>query len=194
MLSELLKKARAAELEPRLRLMPADIGMLKLNQAFAAVLCPFSTFCYLTEDHELTYLLSLVQRQLMRGGVFALDAFIPDPATEAAAGFPKLDYRRPLGSQEWTPAVVLERFKTVTRESASINCIDRVYRFLDAAGHLVREVRTTSRQRRWLPEDLVEMLEAAGFDIIESCGDFNRAVPAALPAKMVSIVALSRHP
>jgi SAM-dependent methyltransferase len=194
MLTELLKKARAAELEPRLRLMVADIGLLKLNQAFAAVLCPFSTFCYLTEDHERTYLLSLVRQQLMRGGVFALDAFIPDPAAEAAAAFPKLDYRRPLASHEWAPAVMLERFKTVTRESASINRIDRVYRFLDAADHLLREVRTTSRQRCWLPDDLVAALEAAGFDIIDSCGDFNLAVPAVLPAKMASIVATSRRP
>jgi len=193
MLAELLKKARAAELEPRLRLMTVDIGQLKLNQSFAAVLCPFSTFCYLTEDHERTYLFSLVQRQLMPGGVFALDVFIPNPAEEEAAAFPKLDYRRPLSAKEWTPAVILERFKTITRESASINRIDRVYRFLDAAGHLLREVRTTSRQRRWLPGDLVEILEAAGFDIIESCGDFNPAVPAVLPAKMASIVAWSRY-
>jgi hypothetical protein len=174
--------------------MAAEIGLLKLNQAFAAVLCPFSTFCYLIEDHEQTYLFSLVQQQLMRGGVFALDAFIPNPAAEAAATFPKLDYRRPLDTRKWAPAVMLERFKTVTRESASINRIDRVYRFLDAAGHLLREVRTRSRQRRWLSDDLVGVLEAAGFDIIESCGDFNPAVSAALPAKMASIVAISRCP
>jgi len=193
MLAGLLKKARAVELGPRLRLMTADIGLLKLNQAFAAVLCPFSTFCYLTEDHERTHLFSLVRRQLMPGGVFALDIFIPNPAEEAAAAFPKLDYRQPL-PQKWAPAVMLERFKTITRESTLINRIDRVYRFLDAAGHLLREVRTTSRQRRWLPDELVEILEAAGFDIIESCGDFNPAAPAVLPAKMASIVAWSRYP
>jgi hypothetical protein len=130
----------------------------------------------------------------MRGGVFALDAFIPNPAAEAAAAFPKLDYRRTLQGHKWAPAVMLERLKSVTRESGSINRIDRCYRFLDAAGHLLREVRTTSRQRRWLPNDLVGILEAAGFDIIESCGDFNPAVPAALPAKMASIVAVSRCP
>src|SRR4029077_8221826 len=39
MLAELLKKALAAELERQLHLMTADIGLLKLNQAFAAVLC-----------------------------------------------------------------------------------------------------------------------------------------------------------
>ncbi len=194
MLAELLKKARAAELEPRVRLMRVDMGLLKVNQDFAAVLCPFSTFCYLTEDHERTHLFSLVRQQLMRGGVFALDVFIPNPLAEAAAAFPKLDYRRPLGAQEWAPAVMLERVKTITRESASINRIDRIYRFLDAAGHLLREVRTTSRQRCWLPNDLVGILEAAGFDIIESCGDFNPAVPAVLPATMASIVATSRYP
>ena len=191
MLKKLLKKARAADLEPRLHLKVADIGLLKLDQAFAAILCPFSTFCYLTENHERTYLLSSVRQQLMRGGVFALDAFIPDPAAEEAAGFAKLDYRRPLGPH-WAPAVMLERFKTVTRESASIHRIERVYRFLDAADHLLREVRTTSRQRSWLPDDLVAALEAAGFDVIISCGDFNLAVPAVLPAKMTSIVATSR--
>jgi SAM-dependent methyltransferase len=194
MLAELLKKGRAAKLEPRLRLIMADIGLLKLNQAFAAILCPFATFCYLIEDHERAHLFSLVRQQLMRGGVFALDAFIPNPAAEAAAAFLKLDYRRALDAREWAPAVMLERFKTVTRESASINRIDRIYRFLDAAGHLLRQVRTTSRQRRWLPDDLVRILEAAGFNIIESCGDFNPAVPAALPAKMASIVAMSRCP
>ena len=194
MLAELLKKVRAADLEPRVHLMTVDMGLLKVNQDFAAVLCPFSTFCYLTEDQERTNLFSLVRQQLMRGGVFALDVFIPNPLEEAAAAFPKLDYRRPLGAQEWAPAVMLERVKTITRESASINRIDRVYRFLDAAGHLLREVRTTSRQRCWLPDDLVGILEAAGFDIIESCGDFNPAVPAVLPAKMASIVAMSRYP
>jgi SAM-dependent methyltransferase len=194
MLTKLLKKARAADLEPRLHVMMADIGMLKLDQAFAAVLCPFSTFCYLTEDNERTYLFSLLRRHLMPGGVFALDVFIPNPAEEAAAAFPKLDYRRPIGAHEWAPAVMLERLKTITRESGSISRIDRVYRFLDPAGHVLREVRTTSRQRRWSPDDLVENLEAAGFDIIESCGDFNPAVPAVLPAKMASIVALSRYP
>lgn len=193
MLGELLEKARASGLEPRLRLKLADIGRLKLNQSFAAILCPFSTFCYLTEDHEQTYLLSLVRQILMRGGVFALDAFIPDRAAEEEAAFPKLDYRRPLACPKWAPAVMLERFKTVTRESDSINRIDRVYRFLDAADHLLREVRTASRQRRWLPDDLVAVLEAAGFDIINYCGDFNLSVPAAFPAKTTSIVAAS-HP
>jgi SAM-dependent methyltransferase len=194
MLIELLKKARVADLEPRLRLITADIGLLKLSQTFAAILCPFSTFCYLTEDHERTYLFSFVRRQLMGGGVFALDVFIPNPVEEATAAFPKLDYRRPLADRKWAPAVMLERFKTISRESASINRIDRVYRFLDAAGHLLREVRTTSRQRRWSPNDLVEILEAAGFDVIESCGDFNRTVPAVLPATMASIIALFRYP
>jgi len=194
MLTKLLKKARAADLEPRLHVMMADIGMLKLDQAFAAVLCPFSTFCYLTEDNERTYLFSLLRRHLMPGGVFALDVFIPNPAEEAAAAFPKLDYRRPIGAHEWAPAVMLERLKTITRESGSISRIDRVYRFLDPAGHVLREVRTTSRQRRWSPDDLVESLEAAGFDIIESCGDFNPTIPAVLPATMASIVALSRYP
>jgi SAM-dependent methyltransferase len=193
MLAELLKKVRAAELEPRVRLMTVDMGLLKVNQDFAAVLCPFSTFCYLTEDQERTNLFSLVRQQLMRGGVFALDVFIPNPLEEAAAAFSKLDYRRPLGAREWAPAVMLERVKSITRESASINRIDRVYRFLDTAGHLLREVRTTSRQRCWLPDDLVGILEAAGFDIIESCGDFNPAVPAVLPAKMASLVAMSRY-
>jgi hypothetical protein len=89
---------------------------------------------------------------------------------------------------------MLERFKTITGESGSINRVDRAYRFLDAAGHLLREVRTTSRQRRWLPDDLVGILEAAGFDIIESCGDFNPALSAVLPAQMASIVASSRYP
>ena len=123
MLTKLLKKARAADLEPRLHVMMADIGMLKLDQAFAAVLCPFSTFCYLTEDNERTYLFSLLRRHLMPGGVFALDVFIPNPAEEAAAAFPKLDYRRPIGAHEWAPAVMLERLKTITRESGSISRI-----------------------------------------------------------------------
>ena len=44
--------------------MTVDMGLLKVNQDFAAVLCPFSTFCYLTEDQERTNLFSLVRPRL----------------------------------------------------------------------------------------------------------------------------------
>jgi hypothetical protein len=70
-----------------------------------------------------------------------------------------------------------------------VNRIERHYRFFDAVGALVREVRTESLQRPYAPDALRAVLAAAGFADIRACGDFDAATLATTPARTIAVAA-----
>jgi SAM-dependent methyltransferase len=191
MLHELDAKAAAVQLPARIRTLAMDMGRWGIAERFDAILCPFSAFTYLVDDGDRARMLAGVRDCLAPGAPLLLDVFVPDPALDARRdGEPIDDYMRPLNSARWSPAISLARSKRLTRDVRSgVNRIERHYRFFDAGGAIVREVRTESLQCPYAPAELIDALAAAGYAEIRACGDFDEAMPAAAPARTIAVIA-----
>lgn len=191
MLDVLSRKLAARPPAGRVRPLALDMRQLDLDMRFAAILCPFSALSYVVDAAERTRTLAAVKRHLAPGGLFVLDMFIPDPTLDdAPAGVELQDYRRDLPPGWWGPAVTLVRTKRLTRTGQpGVRAIHRAYRFFDDSESVVREVRTSSLQRSYRPEELLSVLAAAGFADPFACGDFDAAVAPSWPARTVVITA-----
>jgi SAM-dependent methyltransferase len=191
MLRVLQRRVAAAGLAERVHSAAMDMAKPGLGRRFAAVLCPYSAFGYLIDDGQRARMLAGVQAALAEGGVLLLDMFVPDPDVEARAADVLLpDYQRSLPPGPWGPAVSLARSKGLRPGTQpGLHHVVRHYRFLDAAGATLRELRTDSMQRSWRPADLVPLLEAAGFELLRACGDFCEGMPAEAPARTAAFVA-----
>ncbi len=162
MLAVLARKA--AEQALSVRRLVADIADLPLTGPFSAVLCPYSAFCYLVDESRRSRALARIRAVLPAAAPLLLDVFIPDPELDLSSTLPRADYHRSLPAGPWDPATTVTRSRRVTRAGAmGVNRIERRYRFLDAAGTLLREVSTESRQRPYEPGVIRTVLEAAGF-------------------------------
>ena len=176
MLQVLQRKAAAQQAvcpgAPRPLVLAMDMARPALASRFAAVLCPFSAFTYLLEDHDRSTALAFVRRALAPHGRLAMDIFLPDPALELRAAQGEVfDYRRQLPDGTW-----LERHKTIARDvRPGINRIRRRYTLFAPDGALRRELVTESLQRPCRPEDLRQLLEEAGFSVLRMAGDFSGA-------------------
>lgn len=181
MLRVLRRKAAAHPRPPLLAAM--DMGRPGFAGPFAAILCPFSAFTYLTGEEERTRALAAIRLALAPQAPFLLDVFIPDPRVEARAGEEIFDYRRRLADGTW-----LERCKRLTPDKRpGVNRIVRRYRFCDDAGRILREVTTESRQRGYRPEELAAVLCRAGFHITAQSADFTGRPPG--PDSRILVVA-----
>lgn len=191
MLEKLAEKAAATALRGQLRLAASDMGELAVDGQFAAILCPFSAFCYVVDESARTRLLEDVLRQLKPGGRFMLDTFIPDPGIRSIPqGVEIVDYERPLPPGPWSPAVTIARSKTIALDvHPGVNRIKRRYRFADVSGAVLQEIETESLQHPYAPEHLGRILRESGFADVVMYGDFDPARPAAHPARMACTIA-----
>ena len=190
MLRVLIHKAVAGGFRRQIQPVAANMSRPGLARRFAAILCPYSAFGYLTEADERGRMLAGVRDSLAPGGVLLLDMFIPDPTLDGLPNGAEIhDYHRALPPGPWAPAVMLARSKRLTRLRPGVNRIERRYRFFDGAGGLVREVWTQSDVRLYTSETLQEVLTEAGFTDQQVCGDFDRALPGAPPARVTVVTA-----
>ena len=188
MLRELVRKAIAAGYRCHIRPIAATMSRSGISHRFAAILCPYSAFGYLVEKDERAKMLAAARDNLAPGGTLLLDMIIPDPALDRPPAEIH-DYDRALPPGPWAPAVRLVRSKHLTCLSAAVNRIERHYRFLDEAGSLVREVRTRSEIRLYTAQALEMVLTRAGFRCQQICGDFDKSLPAAPPARVTAVIA-----
>ncbi len=160
----------------------ADMADCDLGRRFARVLCPYSAFTYLVDDERRAGALANVRRQLVRGGLFVLDVFVPDARVRAMPGdHVYFDYRRRLAD-----GTELERTKQVRSESAHVNVITRHYAFFN--GDAVRKrITTVDRIRVYEPDELRCVLEDHGFDVVETLADF-RPLPFTQETRMAAFV------
>ena len=169
MLQMLRRKSAQSESARRPLLAAMDMARPALAGRFRVVLCPFSAFTYLLEDSDRRNALEFVRQQLVPGGRFMMDVFVPDPRIEE--GVEMFDYRRRLPDGAW-----LERHKTVTSNiSPGVNRIVRRYTFFDADGSRRRELVTEGRQRPCPADELRQLLPNAGLRILSVAGDFAGA-------------------
>jgi SAM-dependent methyltransferase len=191
MLRVLARKADASGCRGQLRILAGDMGAPSVDGRFSAVVCPFSAFTYLVDNADRSAMLAWVRHLLAPDGTLLLDLFIPDPSLAGEGAQPEmLDYQRTLPPGPWDPAVSLVRSKQITNGARpGVNRIERRYRFLASNDQPISEVRTVSFQRPYTPEALLPILVNAGFDVLQVCGDFDPATPAAFPARTAAIEA-----
>lgn len=97
------------------------------------------------------------------------------------------DYRRAFADRS-----TLERTKTIRRDDAArINVIERNYVFFDARGTACKHITTSDRIRAYEPDELRDVLDSHGFDVLETLADF-RPQPLAADTKMVAFVCRPR--
>jgi SAM-dependent methyltransferase len=165
MLAVLAREAAARALP--LRACRMDVRALGLKPGFGVVLCPYSLITYVTAVADAARLLADVRALLAPGGVFVVDAFVPQPVG-ANATF-TLDYRRPFDGG------TLARWKRIAALSPECNRIERRYEHHDAAGELVERVDLAEEIRPYTPEALRARLAGAGFAIAETAWDYGSA-------------------
>jgi SAM-dependent methyltransferase len=191
MLGAMMRKSTALPTSGAVWPVAMDMARLGLKGRFAVVTCAYSSFAYLVDDDARAGMLAGVTAALAEGGRLLMDMYIPDPELEARARAAELpDYVRRLPDGPWAPAVTLARSRRLlVGDRPCIRRWLRRYRFLDTTGRLVRELQTESVQRAYQVDELVSVLEAAGFEICDDCGDFEAGVAATVPARTVAIVA-----
>lgn len=162
MLARLHADAARRGLTPRthhrdLRAMPDD-------RHYDVVLAPYSLVTYLTDAATLRDWLDAAHRLLNPGGLLVVDAFVPRDVV-AFDDF-REDYLRPHGDG------LLRREKRIAKEGPC-NRIERRYTLLDADHAEQRQWTTVDLIRPWTPQELVDALLTAGFDIEGSDVDYG---------------------
>ena len=166
---EVLRRKADAVLDPqertRLQVHCADMSGFELGAVFSLVICPFSAFNYLVEDSAQHSALACISRHLKAGGRFVMDTFLPDPDVLVRSDdYVYLDYRRTRAD-----ATVLQREKRILKDpSKQVNIVERTYTVTSPSGSLLRTVVTRERIRYFYTTDLQDILESAGFTLLET--------------------------
>ncbi len=173
MLQQMKKKASKLlspqELE-RLQGCCMNMSDWAVQNRYALIFSPYSSFTYLTKEEERLRCLESVRSHLKPSGFFVLDCFIPHydflalPDNHLYA-----DYYRALEDGRF-----LERKKTVQKDlTAQLNTITRYYRIYEPDGVLGRSITTRETIRYFFPEELKLYLQANGFQIVGEYGGFE---------------------
>jgi SAM-dependent methyltransferase len=180
MLAELRRQLPAS---PQLAVLRADLRALPLQALYDVVLAPYSLCTYWLDEADWEAALGGARACLRPGGWLLIDAFVPRPLF-ADDDF-REDYRRPWDGG-W-----LQRLQRRTPLGDGRNRIERRYRLLDAHGGLREQIDTVDLLRPLTPEQLVEHLDRAGFEAVESVDDY--ADPrASAPRRFVAVLARRR--
>lgn len=165
MLAQLRRKSAASGTDASVCQM--DARVLGFGQSFAGVFCPYSLITYMASAGDAQRMLAECARVLCPGGMVVVDAFIPRPTIPSDDFRP--DYRRALGD------AILARSKRVTVMAASVNRIERRYEVVARDGTPGDVVETVEHIRTFQPDQLVAMLEHAGFAIESTLWDYGSA-------------------
>lgn len=173
MLQQMKKKGREL-LSPwelkRLQCCCMDMSDWAVQNHYAMIFSPYSSFTYLTKEEDRLRCLETVRSHLRSSGLFVLDCFIPHydflalPDNHLYA-----DYHRALEDGRF-----LERKKTVQKDlTAQLNTITRYYRVYESDGVMSRSITTQETIRYFFHEELKLYLQANGFQIVGEYGGFE---------------------
>jgi SAM-dependent methyltransferase len=166
---EVLRRKAGAMLDSgeraRLQVGCADMTRFELGVMFPLVICPFSAFNYLADEDAQQSALACISRHLRPEGRFALDTFVPDPDVLLRPDdYVYLDYRRTRADGS-----VLQREKRIFKNpSKQTNIVERIYAVTAPNGSVLRTAITRECIRYFYPADLQNLLESAGFTVIET--------------------------
>ncbi len=148
-------------------LVCGDLSALPLRGRFDLAYALNFVMSFLHTNEALLGALSEVRRVLSPRGVFVMDYHYYFPP-EADAGL----------REGWKEACVVAGQRLVVSHDPTVDwrtqlCTDEMtYRFMEGR-RVVRELRTCEVRRISLPQDLVGLLQAAGFEILAHCRRFE---------------------
>lgn len=179
MLSRGRERAQRAGVD--VRFVEGDMRDFSLDQTFALILIPFSSFLHLAPGDRFACL-ARVREHLTERGRFALDVFQPDP--ERIAG-------RDGGVIEEASFQDPGTGERITRFSSGVATVDSTtftWRF-DAVGadHLVRRYERVVTLHFLYRRELELMLEAAGFELEELHGDYDGSAADERSPRLIAI-------
>jgi len=173
MLRSLRERLRGerADVRRRLRTIRGDMRSVRLKQRFPLVIAPFNTLLHLYEREDFERFFGGVRTHLARGGRFAFDVSVPQPADlgrdpERRLGAPR--FRHPASG-----ALVryTERFSYDPLRQVLLVTMD----FMPENGEKSWSVPLTHRQI--FPQELATLLHYNGFCIERALEDFEERVP-----------------
>jgi SAM-dependent methyltransferase len=156
MLAQLSRAASglASEARRRLRIVQMDMRSWPFHARFGAALLPFSTITYAWQEGSCAALLAALRKDLRRGGLLIVDAFIPRELVRPGERIH--DY-----SRELPDGRTLRRSKVVEQTAyPAVRIIHRTYELTGDSPFTV-----TTRFRAWRPQELAAALVDAGFGI-----------------------------
>jgi SAM-dependent methyltransferase len=174
MVGLLREKARAAGFgETRIRARVADITDFDLAETFDLVIAPFRVMQNLETDEQLDGMFEAIARHLAPNGRCILNAFHPNRSPERM----KAEWVAEGEVLEWEVETEHGLLRRYDRRAALRNdplvlypeLIDRLY----VNGRLVSESVLRIAMRCFYPDELVEMIEAHGFRVVDRWGGYE---------------------
>lgn len=160
-------RARAQRAGVEVRLVEGDMRDFTLDQTFALILIPFSSFLHL-EPRDRFACLARVREHLTARGQLALDVFQPDPLKIAGRDGGVIE------EASFEDPETRERITRFSSGVATVNSTTFTWRF-DAVGpdHLVRRYERVVTLHFLYRRELELMLDVAGFELEELHGDYD---------------------
>jgi SAM-dependent methyltransferase len=158
---------RAASRPGRPHLVCGDLAALPLRGRFDLAYALNFVMSFLHTNEALLTALAEVRRMLAPGGLFVMDYHYYFPP-EADAGL----------REGWRETCVVNGRRLVVGHDPTVDwatqlCTDEMaYRFMDGR-RVAREIRTREVRRISLPQDLVGLVQASGFELLAHCRRFD---------------------
>lgn len=166
------------QVRARVRLVHGDMRAVQLAERFALVVAPFNVMLHLYTNDDLLSFLARVREHLAPGGRFAFDVSVPKG--EELARDPARRYAAPRFRHPTTGALTryTERFEYDPIRQLLLVWME----FVPEGGEPV-VVPLTHRQL--FPQELLGLLDRAGFRDVELSSDFGRGAPDAATDSLV---------
>ena len=181
------KALDAAPLDGSLKLIQADMRNFDLKRLFPVVTIPARTLLLATTEDDQLRTLCCAARHLESEGTLAFNLFYPDP--EMLADSPEEEFllevvEKPEGGRYVLTAK--NRFDTKSQLNNGVQIAEE----LDADGEVIRREELAVAVRYLYPDQVIELCERAGLEVIELWGDFEGAE---VTKESDEIVVICRH-
>lgn len=184
-------RARTARLpraaRERIELRQADLQRLRLRRKFPLVIAPFNVWMHLYTRNEIERGFASVRHHLKRGGRFAFDVLLPDPACMARD--PSKQYR---GGEVPHPRDGLRYRYSEYFSYDHAAQVETVVMDFEHPEDAEQSFCTPLTQRQFFPAELEALLHYNGFDLESQTGDFEGKPIDAATESQVLIARLRR--
>lgn len=145
------------EVQARVRALEGDMRAWRSDARFELVTCPFNGVAHLHTRDDFARFFARVREHLAPGGLFAFDAWIPDPQLLRGGVVESPRFRHPETAED----VILR--ETFAYEALTQRLEVRI-EITPVGRPEGRQVRTLT-QRQLFPEETLALLEAHGFEV-----------------------------
>ncbi len=161
---------RSRALRDRCHLVRADMRQFALSARFPLVVMAFNSFEHLYQDSDIDRCLASIRDHLAPGGSFVFDIQNPDLAwllRDPRKRWARTRFRHPRTGQ----SMIYSTNHVYDPISQIVNI--RLYYQTVVRNTVVGEQVVALSQRKFFPAEMVAVLAARGFEVIERYGDFD---------------------